>query len=549
MGEIKIRWVHLAKVSTTLRRLTKGKKKIHVRFVLASQGNTSPRLTATVGHSGFTLRVPEVAGAVTTGVVVTDPASAALGEISLSPVRFSSTVRVEVTEGDGTNAGAAKVVAFGEISLQHSVHGVPRRVRMHLFPPPQIVSDDVPSCSVICEVAVDILPVDFGDDPAQVDHVRRVEEEQPLVERLRLILTATNPARLPYLDEEVLAARGKGWAATLSALVEKIPGRKEPTVATLRVKIKQAFECPREGSSFIDAYVVLSAAAPAGAFNFGESFQTTAAKSQENPVFDETFQLSLLHGSAETLRLCLWDYDSTSADDWVGEARLPLGFLVRGVATVRKLPVFATTSASDPISWIAVELLAVDFGLDAALADLVSHAVSVEAPRLVRYFTCRPSVKGGLRTVEDLLIKHVLPPDGDGIDAYVRKTLVPVHGLEPLRDTVSVTIHSIQDLVAPSNRSRIDLSAAVAAKPQERLSIWVNGFLLSQTGDGPAYFVATQSACPVVPRPSKAKHSASQNHTMHACTSLSVGQDHTFLREIGRSPENVMLCWPRSSSA
>ena len=386
--------------------------------------------------------------------------------------------------------------------MQHAMRGIPRRVRLQLFPPPEAVKEDYPVCSVVCEIALDLNAVDFGEDSAKHDeYVRRLEEEQPLTQRLRLLLTAVNPSRLPHLDDEILAARQNGWSATFSSLLRNIPGHCEPVLSHLKVTIKQVFGVPREGTRFIDTYVVGKSQPPAGSFGFGDQFHTKTASPVVDPVIEETFQLTLLHGSNENLLLSVWDYDLASADDWVGEVRFPLDLLVRGIPTTRKLPVFANTSSSCPICWILVELTAIDFGLDEQLfRESVERAVNNDLPRLVKYCGQRSTAAHLLRSVEELLIQHVVGSSSrGGVDAYIRQTLVPTHGLEPGRDLLRVTLHSLQDLVAPSSRSKIDLAAALAASSDDQLRILVNGNTVPMGDAAAKYFTASATrltSCP-----------------------------------------------------
>jgi hypothetical protein len=253
----------------------------------------------------------------------------------------------------------------------------------------------------------------------------------------------------------------------------------------VRVTIKSGKAFPKEGSGYIDPYIqvcIAGGAKGAGVGGLGELFQTTTLKNQQNPIFNETFDIRTFLAERDVVRFRLWDYDMCDPDDLIGDVTFPMGLLVQGVPTTRTLR-FGAYSARD--ATIDVEFRAVDFGLDPMIyGDLVTKALSEDLPRLDKFYERYDSA--ARKNMEQELIQYSLTP---GSFEQRMQTLVAKHGLEPGKDTIRISIQSIQNIVFPKTRAKVDFTKPCAAPGEdvskmpwnhspEPLEVKVNGCLV-----------------------------------------------------------------------
>eukprot|EP00727_Mastigamoeba_balamuthi_P007746 m51a1_g3592 putative phosphatidylserine decarboxylase (566) ;mRNA; f:1165344-1167984 len=112
--------------------------------------------------------------------------------------------------------------------------------------------------------------------------------------------------------------------------------RKLANVAILGVKVVEGTSlAPKDMSISSDPYVVVSFA--------GQEFKTRIKKRKLNPTWNETFNF-LVHEMARayTVRFDVWDYDTTSKDDYMGSAEVSIEGLWDAVERDLVLPLAAT---------------------------------------------------------------------------------------------------------------------------------------------------------------------------------------------------------------
>ncbi len=277
------------------------------------------------------------------------------------------------------------------------------------------------------QISVSLFSEFIGSEPS--DTTPAAEEiEVSFENRLRAMLNRYRRQDLPRISEIVATT------AAPEAYLEALRRQYGPPPGTYKVMVTiiGCKDLPRLELRGLDPYIRVFPVTDV------DDVQTTRIVPHErSPTFNETFTIDLVHSTTDDIVLKVMDYDSTSADDDVGEILIPLRSIPSSAAVTRWLPLPLSASINRSKAMfegtVGVTLRAIGFNDDVRI-DNNEEVIRQRVISLLRRFD-----RAALPRYEFLMWSNQSP-------AASLASLVSRYGNEPGTGIVKITLHSVHGL-------------------------------------------------------------------------------------------------------